>query len=47
MLGITDKKGTLDYGTDADFVILDPSLNVMATYIAGEQVWDSGLIQGL
>ncbi|XP_060580007.1 N-acetylglucosamine-6-phosphate deacetylase-like [Ruditapes philippinarum] len=47
MLGITDKKGTLDYGTDADFVILDPALNVMATYIAGEQVWDSGLIQGL
>lgn len=47
VLGITDRKGTLDYGTDADFVLLDKSLNVMATYIAGEKVWDSGLISGL
>ena len=40
MLGITDRKGTLDYGTDADFVILDDSLNVHSTYIAGEKVWE-------
>lgn len=47
MLGITDRKGTLDYGTDADFVILDNQLNVQATYIAGEKVWDSCQIPGL
>ena len=40
MLDITDRKGTLDYGTDADFIILDEALNVQATYIAGEKVWD-------
>ncbi|KAK3100096.1 hypothetical protein FSP39_014705 [Pinctada imbricata] len=39
VLGITDKKGTLDYYTEADFVILNDQLRVMATYIAGERVW--------
>lgn len=37
-LGITDKKGTLDFETDADFVMLDDDLNVLCTYIAGENV---------
>ena len=41
MLGITDTKGTLEYGTDADFVLLDDELNVLHTYIAGECVWNS------
>ncbi|MBN3322106.1 NAGA deacetylase, partial [Atractosteus spatula] len=40
LLGISQRKGTLDYGTDADFVLLDDSLDVKATYIAGEQVWE-------
>jgi len=39
LLGITSKKGTLDSGTDADFILLDDELNVRATYIAGELVW--------
>ena len=39
LLGITDRKGTLDFGTDADFVLLDRHLNVHATFIAGEKVW--------
>ena len=39
VLGITNRKGTLDYGTDADLVILDDELKIMATYIAGECVW--------
>ena len=38
-LEITDRKGTLDYGTDADLVMLDDALNPIATYIAGERVW--------
>ncbi|XP_052794767.1 N-acetylglucosamine-6-phosphate deacetylase-like [Mya arenaria] len=45
-LGITDRKGTLDYGTDADFIILDPNLNVLATYIAGEKVWEGKTMKG-
>lgn len=39
LLGLTHLKGSLDYGTDADFVLLDDALNVRATYIAGRQVW--------
>ncbi|GCB74698.1 hypothetical protein scyTo_0003789, partial [Scyliorhinus torazame] len=39
LLGIEQAKGTLDYGTDADLVLLDKELNVKATYIAGEWVW--------
>ncbi|KFM66825.1 putative N-acetylglucosamine-6-phosphate deacetylase, partial [Stegodyphus mimosarum] len=38
-LSITHLKGTLDYGTDADFVLLDKNLVVMSTYIAGMCVW--------
>uniref|UniRef100_A0A8C1J0M6 N-acetylglucosamine-6-phosphate deacetylase n=1 Tax=Cyprinus carpio TaxID=7962 RepID=A0A8C1J0M6_CYPCA len=39
MLGISHRKGTLEYGTDADFVVLDDTLTVRETYIAGQQVW--------
>lgn len=39
LLGITDRKGTLDYDTDADFILLNDALEVKATYIAGELVW--------
>ncbi|KAL5012930.1 hypothetical protein ScPMuIL_011481 [Solemya velum] len=49
MLGITDRKGTLEYGTDADFIIVDHGLNIQFTFIAGELVWsnkDSNVISG-
>ncbi|UYV67453.1 AMDHD2 [Cordylochernes scorpioides] len=39
LMGITNIKGTLDYGTDADLVLLDSDLNVVRTYIDGECVW--------
>lgn len=39
LLGISHKKGNLDYGSDADLVLLDDDLNVKATYISGEEVW--------
>jgi len=39
LLGIENSKGTLDFGSDADFVLLDSELNVCATYIAGQLVW--------
>uniref|UniRef100_A0A3P8QA27 N-acetylglucosamine-6-phosphate deacetylase n=1 Tax=Astatotilapia calliptera TaxID=8154 RepID=A0A3P8QA27_ASTCA len=42
LLGISPKKGKLDYGSDADLVLLDEGLNVKATYISGEEVWRKG-----
>uniref|UniRef100_A0A672YNX2 N-acetylglucosamine-6-phosphate deacetylase n=1 Tax=Sphaeramia orbicularis TaxID=375764 RepID=A0A672YNX2_9TELE len=42
LLGISHKKGNLDYGSDADLVLLDDALNVKATYISGEEVWRRG-----
>ena len=38
---IQDRKGQLDYGADADFVLLQPGeLTVLSTWIAGERVFD-------
>ncbi|KAM7038564.1 N-acetylglucosamine-6-phosphate deacetylase isoform 2-T2 [Acridotheres tristis] len=39
LLGIEHKKGTLNYDSDADFLMLNDSLYVQATYIAGKEVW--------
>lgn len=39
VLGITNFKGTLDFETDADFVLLDENLHVQSTYINGRCVW--------
>ncbi|XP_058142584.1 N-acetylglucosamine-6-phosphate deacetylase isoform X1 [Dasypus novemcinctus] len=41
LLGLEKLKGTLDFGADADFVMLDDALRVRATYIAGELVWQA------
>ncbi len=41
-LGISQSKGTLETGADADFIILSPELDVMATFIAGQCVYVSG-----
>ncbi|XP_053599576.1 N-acetylglucosamine-6-phosphate deacetylase isoform X1 [Plodia interpunctella] len=39
-LGIDGRKGKLDFGYDADFIIMEPkTLNVLSTWIAGEQVY--------
>ncbi|XP_028310283.1 N-acetylglucosamine-6-phosphate deacetylase [Gouania willdenowi] len=38
LLGIA-RKGRLDYGADADLIVLDDKLNVKSTYISGEEVW--------
>ncbi|KAK3929894.1 N-acetylglucosamine-6-phosphate deacetylase [Frankliniella fusca] len=40
VLGIQKQKGTLNFGADADFVMLDPeNLLVLSTFIAGECVY--------
>uniref|UniRef100_G3TV02 N-acetylglucosamine-6-phosphate deacetylase n=1 Tax=Loxodonta africana TaxID=9785 RepID=G3TV02_LOXAF len=41
LLGLEKHKGTLDFGADADFVVLDDALHVQATYISGELVWQA------
>lgn len=40
-LGISDRKGTLNYGSDADFILLDDDLKIHSTWIAGECVFES------
>lgn len=37
MLGIENKKGTLEYGADADILILDHDLNVQRIFVAGTE----------
>ncbi|XP_031554575.1 N-acetylglucosamine-6-phosphate deacetylase-like [Actinia tenebrosa] len=39
VLGIQDQKGTTNPGADADLILLDDSLTVHATFIAGNPVW--------
>jgi N-acetylglucosamine-6-phosphate deacetylase len=33
------KKGSLNYGADADFAIIDDNINVKSTFIEGDLVW--------
>lgn len=39
LLGIEKRKGTLEFGADADFVLLNDQLHVQATFIAGRLAW--------
>lgn len=39
MLRIYPQKGSLDFGADADFVLLDDEVNIHATFINGDFVW--------
>ncbi|CAN7997548.1 unnamed protein product [Ixodes hexagonus] len=40
VLDITDRKGTLNFGAEADFVMLSEDLHVTSTWIAGKCVWE-------
>ena len=40
-LGIEKEKGTLNYGSDADFIILNDDLDVLATFVDGQCVFVS------
>lgn len=37
---MASQKGSLEFGADADFVLLDESLHVVQTYIAGQLVFE-------
>lgn len=41
-LGIEAHKGTLNFGSDADFVMLSDNLHVKSTWIAGKCVFQAG-----
>lgn len=40
-LGISNRKGSLDFGRDADFVLLNDDLHIMATFIGGQLVYSA------
>jgi N-acetylglucosamine-6-phosphate deacetylase len=40
-LGISNRKGTLNYETDADFFLMDDEMMIHSTWIAGECVFES------
>lgn len=40
-LGLEKVKGTLSYGADADFVMLNDNLTVRSTWISGNQVYSN------
>lgn len=40
-VGIDDKCGQIKKGRIADFIVLDKSLNLHATYLGGQKVWQS------
>ena len=46
LLKCSDLYGTLDFGTVADFVIIDSDVNVMATFIGGDCVYKSDNLVG-
>ncbi len=33
------RKGTLEIGADADFVVFSPELDVVQTFVAGRRIW--------
>ena len=39
MLGIHPTKGSLNFGTDADFIIIDDNINIYSTFISGDLAW--------
>ena len=42
-LGIDFYKGVLNFGADADFILLDEKLEVLSTWISGECVYEKNI----
>jgi N-acetylglucosamine-6-phosphate deacetylase len=40
LLNIYDKKGSVDIGKDADFMLIDKDLNIVKTFVGGKLVFD-------
>jgi len=41
LLGISHRKGTLSFGSDADLIILDHQLNLLQTYVGGDKAFSA------
>lgn len=39
LLNIYPQKGSLNYGADADFILIDGEIDVSATFLNGDLVW--------
>jgi N-acetylglucosamine-6-phosphate deacetylase len=42
LVGFADRKGSLQVGKDADLIVIDDHINVYATMVGGDWVYDSG-----
>jgi N-acetylglucosamine-6-phosphate deacetylase len=40
-LGISNRKGTLNFGNDADFILLDDDMKIHSSWIAGDCVFET------
>jgi len=45
VLGIDNKKGSLEVGHDADFLVVDDELNIRACIISGQICWTTGVLK--
>jgi N-acetylglucosamine-6-phosphate deacetylase len=45
LLGVADRKGSLEVGKDADLIVIDDRINVYATMVHGNWVYDAGEIE--
>ena len=45
LIGVADHKGSLEVGKDADLIVIDEHLEVYATMVNGNWVYDSGEIE--
>ncbi len=41
LIGVSDRKGSLEPGKDADLVVIDQDLNVYRTFVKGQEVFSS------
>ena len=41
VMNVSDRKGTLEVGKDADIVIFDDDINVAATIVCGRKVYEN------
>lgn len=47
MLGIHNQKGTLNYGSDADFIMLTDQYEIASTWINGECVYSAWMFDNI